>query len=116
MRFQDLQPYHEVLDEAKFTNLVESMTANGWQGSPLVAYEGYLLNGSHRWAAACEVAKDNYLFSPEIVELEDIFDLDGVEEDLEEEIMGLDNWQRYLTSAVCRVSPHTCQEYGLDIH
>ena len=115
MRFQDLQPYHGVQDEVKFSELVESMTANGWYGSPLVAYEGYLLNGSHRWAAACEVAKDNYLFSPEIVELEDIFDLDEVE-DLEEEIMGLDNWQRYLMAAVRRVSPDICQEYGLDIH
>lgn len=53
---QELSPYHGVQDTDKLDDLTASMDADGWQGAPLVAWEGCgyynLLNGSHRYAAA----------------------------------------------------------------
>lgn len=50
-------PPHEVRDSAKLDALVASMTANGWQGRPLLVAETVhgvrALTGSHRTAAAC---------------------------------------------------------------
>lgn len=56
-------PPHEVKDQAKFRRLVESMSAHGWEGRPLLGIEeegGWiqLLTGSHRFAAAQEAGID----------------------------------------------------------
>jgi hypothetical protein len=114
MNFQDLQPYHDVVDTEKFNQLVESMTVNGWQGSPLVVHEGHLLNGSHRYAAACQVRINDYTFEPKIVELADIFDLDEIE-DLDLIVEGC-GWQLEVTETIRKIDPALCEEYGLDIH
>jgi hypothetical protein len=51
-----IEPPHEVRDVAKFENLVSGMQKNGWQGRPVLAYEGpngvQGVTGSHRIAAA----------------------------------------------------------------
>lgn len=114
MRFQDLVPYHDVQDQDKFDALVVDMKANGWVGTPLVVHNGHLLNGSHRWAAACEVAKDNYEFNVPTVELTDEFpDID--QDDLELICEGY-NWQQGATELAHAADASLAEYYGLDIH
>jgi hypothetical protein len=52
-----VRPAHESRDAAKLATLTAAMTATGWDGRPLLAYEytGKVkaLTGSHRIAAAC---------------------------------------------------------------
>ena len=45
-------PNPDELDPEKVRALTESIRANGWIGSPLVCFEGRLITGSHRYAAA----------------------------------------------------------------
>lgn len=115
-RFTDLIPYHEVQDSAKLQSLIESMKRNGWTGEPLVEHQGYLLNGSHRFAAACEVLKDNYQFKPQVVSLEDIVDLSDVAfEDIDLVQEGY-NWQLGVTELIRDYDASLIDQYGLDIH
>ncbi len=44
-------PLHEIRDPAKLQRLIESISAHGWQGAPLVTWDCYLLTGTHRYAA-----------------------------------------------------------------
>ena len=62
-------PYHEACDRAKFDELVASMTANGWQGAPIVNLGGQLITGSHRFAACRETG-----VQPLVVDILDIID------------------------------------------
>ena len=48
-------PFHGICDEGKLNDLIASMSANGWQGAPLVADGDQLVTGAHRWVAAREV-------------------------------------------------------------
>jgi hypothetical protein len=64
-------PYHEACDRAKFDELVKSMTANGWQGAPIVNLGGQLITGSHRFAACQEVG-----LNPLVVDILDIIDVE----------------------------------------
>jgi hypothetical protein len=51
-----IEPPHDVRDQKKLNNLVESMKSNGWQGRPILAYDigrgPEALTGSHRIVAA----------------------------------------------------------------
>lgn len=114
MRFQELIPYHEVQDVEKFNTLVESMRKDGWVGKPLVVHNGFLLNGSHRFAAACEVAKDDYTFEVPIVELTEEFpDIDAEELELVCEGYG---WQLGATELARDADRNLAEYYGMDIH
>ena len=55
----NITPVHEVRDAEKYTCLVRSMAANGWQGRPLlVVADGngayVAMTGSHRYVAAID--------------------------------------------------------------
>lgn len=59
---ENVEPLHEVQDDAKFEDLVVSMKDGGWKGRPVVVFEGAAgimgLTGSHRIAAAKEAGVD----------------------------------------------------------
>jgi hypothetical protein len=116
MSFTNLIPYHEVQDEDKLERLVCSMKEKGWQGNPLVVHQGHLLNGSHRFAAACIVKTDNYLFEIPTVNLTDEFEF-PIEalEDLELICEGY-GWQLEATEMAVKIDAGLAKYYGLDIH
>jgi hypothetical protein len=114
MRFQDLIPYHNVEDTAKFDALVMSIKQDGWIGAPLVVHNGHLLNGSHRWAAACEIARDDYQFELPVIELLDAFE--SMDEDELSDICECDDWQVLATALAYDLDADLVAYYGLDIH
>ena len=110
----NFHPYHEVCDRAKFDELVKSMTANGWQGAPIVNLGGQLLTGSHRFAACREVG-----LNPLVVDILDIIDVEfddlmgeygfgSVEEVLEDLPMFCELFRRE--------RPELASYLGIDIH
>ena len=61
-------PFHGICDEGKLNDLIASMSANGWQGAPLVADGDQLVTGAHRWVAAREVE-----INAPVVDIRDIY-------------------------------------------
>jgi ParB-like chromosome segregation protein Spo0J len=113
MIWKDLIPYHEVRDQEKFEEIVESIRVNGWKGVPLVVHNGHLLTGSHRFAAACEIAKDDYEFELPTVELTLEFELD--ENDLGLVCEGY-GWQLTATEMARDADKNLAAYYGMDIN
>ena len=119
---QELSPYHGVQDRDKLAALVAAMEAHGWQGAPLVAWEGCgylnLMTGSHRYAAAVETGIE----IPVIV-LSD--EEDGpalLGEDLYAEACetwaaeGRCDWGVYEVSKLIKAErPSLAAEYGMDV-
>lgn len=60
---------HEAPDPDDVAELAESMTENGWQGAPILAYAGSALTGTHRIAAAREAG-----VNVNVLDLNDILD------------------------------------------
>ena len=50
----EIDPPHLPNDDAKVRAIAASLQENGWQGVPLLYWEGKYLNGSHRYAAIAE--------------------------------------------------------------
>ena len=87
-------PLHEVRDEEKLNNLIESMKENGWTGRPIVVLDiGDIqaLTGSHRYAAAkiagieeipCAIVNHGDMF--DYYNLSDLNDPDNIRRILEE--------------------------------
>jgi ParB-like chromosome segregation protein Spo0J len=105
----NLYPYHGVQDRAKFEALVADMTENGWVGAPLVKFDGYLLTGSHRYFAACELG----LEIP-VVDLFDVFCVD--QDEVIAVVQGSDNWQREVTQLAIEDNTEIAADLGMDIH
>lgn len=72
----ELVEYHGTRDQEKLNSLIEAMRENGWQGRPILA-QGYMAwTGSHRIAAAREVARDDYRFRVPVIEIPADIDVD----------------------------------------
>lgn len=99
--------WHEVRDETKLGELVASMQADGWVGSPLVADGDQLLTGAHRYVAAQEAG-----IEAEVIDIREIApDWDAL---IEETGMSYD----VAVEQVCihELAADIKAEYGIDIH
>lgn len=108
---------HEIRDESLLESLIESMTANGWIGAPLVGdtISGQLLTGSHRYVAAREAG-----IEAPIIDVRDVFAEAGMEYDeiiaeIAAEADYLSEWGM-IELAVTDLPESICTKYGIDIH
>lgn len=106
---------HEVQDAAKVEQIAASMRANGWQGAPVLVWEGYQLTGVHRTAAA-ELAGIDL----ETIELREVFAQDGA--DFDAAIADYINYPYgdVYAGITLTILPHLSDtikaEYGIDLH
>lgn len=103
--------WHEIEDETKLAQLVESMSANGWVGTPLVADNDQLLTGAHRWVAAEQAG-----IEAAVVDIRDICAEHGIDWDA---LLG--EYDYAYEIAVVEIVTHELpqslkNEYGIDLH
>ena len=111
-----IEPLHEVRDADKLAELVASMEADGWTGTPVVVAglgNGVVraLTGSHRLQAAQDAGIDEV----PVVSIEDLCAESGIDWDELLDEFGGDLFEagRY----VCGELPRSVTEaYGLDLH
>ena len=111
-----IEPLHEVRDADKLAELVASMEADGWTGTPVVVAGlggGVVraLTGSHRLQAAQDAGIDEV----PVVSIEDLCAESGIDWDELLDEFGSDLFEtgRY----VCGELPRSVTEaYGLDLH
>lgn len=77
----ELHEPHEVRDRKKLAQIEAAMREHGWQGAPLVLFDGLgmLVTGSHRMEAATNIG----MHDVPVIELRDILsncDIDGYDE------------------------------------
>lgn len=60
-------PFHGVASQERYEDLKESLSTDGWEGTPIVVYDGLALGGAHRIAAARDLDMD-----VPVVEIEDL--------------------------------------------
>lgn len=118
-----IQPLHEVQDEQKLANLVESMSADGWVGAPIVVVPGQdfgwgsgdpcAITGSHRIAAARIAGID-----VEVIEIDELLAEQGTNLAELDDMYGDPNGDHY--EAITRLTDHlpadVVERYGLDAH
>lgn len=111
-----IRPWHEIRDETKLADLIESMQANGWLGAPIVVIDGHIaITGSHRLAAAEFVGLD-----VPTVDLDELLAAHGTSlADLDEEYGTLPGDELHY-EVVTRLDYHlpadVVDHYGLDAH
>lgn len=67
-----IDPFHGVASEGRFEDLKDSLSADGWNGTPIVVYDDRALGGAHRIAAARDLDMDI-----PVVEIEDLIHAAG---------------------------------------
>lgn len=53
-----VEPFHGVASEDRYEDLRNSLSAGGWDGTPIVVYDDLALGGAHRIAAARDLDMD----------------------------------------------------------
>lgn len=108
---------HEVRDANKLQELVESIDANGWQGSPLVVWgEEFLLTGSHRYAACKELGMSDYEIPT--IEIEEVFGEAGLNFDELHAEHGCPTISDYaqVVDLLNELPEDIKEKYGIDAH
>lgn len=102
---------HDIQDEGKLQALIESMSANGWQGAPLVKWgEVDLITGTHRYHAA----KEADIEIP-VIDLEDVFAEAGLDFQAVWEECGEPAYGEYgLTEMLYELPESVREAYGID--
>lgn len=114
-----IQPWHEDHDSAKTDQLVESMTANGWTGPPVVAIyndgDPIAITGSHRIPAARRTETDI-----PVVDLDELLRAHGTTLADVDEQTGSDPSDPLHYETVVRLNyflpAEVIEYYGLDAH
>ena len=101
-------PFHGICDEGKLNDLIASMSANGWQGAPLVADGDQLVTGAHRWVAAREVE-----INAPVVDIRDIY---PERDTLHAEYGTPTADERDYTDALIALPQALRDAYGIDAH
>lgn len=116
-------PYHEVHDPEKFqqfVSILEQAMDEGkpWPFPPLVAWDEWLITGSHRYAAAEEVGWVYEDLPIDVVQLVDIFQEAGLDFDTLHAEYGsptiFDSDE--LISLLSELPVECRRKYGIDLH
>jgi hypothetical protein len=83
MQLSEIRNYQPINTTKKSVvlEIAKSLESDGWQGMPIVLFNGFLITGSHRVDALCQADLD-YRFEVPTVDLNDVFEEAGL--DLEE--------------------------------
>jgi hypothetical protein len=114
-----IQPRHEIRDEDKLADLVESLTAHGWQGPPIVTIPGEdfgwgpgdprAITGSHRIGAARQVD-----IEIPTIDLDEILAAHGTS--LAALTAEYGDEDEAIIRLSCHLPAHVVVYYGLDAH
>jgi len=65
-------PFHGVASQDRLNRLKDSLSADGWNGTPIVVYDNLALGGAHRIAAARDLDID-----VPVIDIEDLIHAAG---------------------------------------
>lgn len=116
-------PYHPVFDKEKFHRFVDILQqamdeGRPWPFPPLVAWDEFLITGSHRYAAAEEVGWEREGLSIDIVQLVDMFEAAGLDFDalhVQHDSPTIDDSDE-LIALLGELPDEFRREYGIDLH
>ena len=108
-------PLHEVRDAEKLAGLMDSMTASGWVGAPVVVDGDWAITGAHRIAAAMRLWNHERIDIPiPRVEISDLCAVYGLDWAAHVEDSG--DWYEAIRTIAERLPAVVVEYLGLDAH